>query len=244
MKAPSVDVLRWGGERARAGSWRGDREVAMLMPVPSAPIPSAEFLKRCLDVLRERGFTRVVTGALSPLEQAGFLDAGFDVAERLHLLGIDLTHRLRPVPDGLPLRPLRRRDHAAVLDVDAMAFAPFWRFDRSGLLDAMTATPHTRSRIAVADRGPDRRRTVAGYVICGRASDRGFVQRLAVDPSRQGHGTGRRLLLDGLTWMRRRGVRRAVVNTQVGNEVALALYLAMGFREQPMGLSVLAAPLT
>jgi GNAT superfamily N-acetyltransferase len=68
-------------------------------------------------------------------------------------------------------------------------------------------------------------------------------QRLAVDPSSQRRGTGRRLLLDGLAWMRDHGVRRAVVNTQVGNEVALALYLAVGFRQQPSGLSVLAAAL-
>ncbi len=243
MKAPSVDVLRWGRERARTGPWRGDQEVAVLTPVPSAPIPSAEFLERCLDVLRERGFRRVVTGALSPIEQVGFLDAGFDVAERLHLLGIECGPGLPPVPAGLHLRPIRRRDHAAVLGVDALAFSPFWQFDRSGLVDAMTATPHTRARVAVTG-GPARRhRTIAGYVICGRAGNRGFVQRLAVDPSRQRRGTGRRLLLDGLDWMRSHGVQRAVVNTQVGNEVALALYLAVGFREQPSGLSVLAAPL-
>jgi hypothetical protein len=50
-------------------------------------------------------------------------------------------------------------------------------------------------------------------------------------------------LLDGLTWMRRRGVARALVNTQVGNERALALYLQIGFEEEPAGLSVLSAGL-
>jgi ribosomal protein S18 acetylase RimI-like enzyme len=213
------------------------------MPVPSAPLPSAEFLKRCLDVLRDRGFTRVVTGALTPIEQVGFLDAGFDVAERLHLLGIDCGPELPPVPAGLPLRSIRRRDHADVLSVDALAFSSFWQLDRDGLVDAMTATPHTRARAAVAGGRRLRPRVVTGYAICGRAGNRGFVQRLAVDPSSQRRGTGRRLLLDGLAWMRDHGVRRAVVNTQVGNEVALALYLAVGFRQQPSGLSVLAAAL-
>jgi hypothetical protein len=51
------------------------------------------------------------------------------------------------------------------------------------------------------------------------------------------------LLLDGLTWMRRTGVARAVVNTQVGNQAALALYLQIGFKEEPVGLSVLSAGL-
>jgi hypothetical protein len=43
--------------------------------------------------------------------------------------------------------------------------------------------------------------------------------------------------------MRRRGVRSAVVNTQLGNTVALSLYAAVGFRPEPNGLSVLSAGL-
>ncbi len=243
MSAPSVDVLRWGRERARTGTWRGDRDVAYLSPVPSAPLPSAEFLRRCLEILASRGFARVVTGALSPLEQAGFIAAGFDVAERLHLLGIDLAGPVPTVPDGMTLARGRRRDRDHVLAVDRAAFAPFWQFDGAGLDDALNATPTTRWRVAVPGSVRARSRPVAGYVICGRAGSRGFVQRLAVDPTVQRHGTGRRLLLDGLRWMSRRGVHRAVVNTQMGNDAALALYLAVGFTEQPNGLSVLATGL-
>jgi hypothetical protein len=43
--------------------------------------------------------------------------------------------------------------------------------------------------------------------------------------------------------MRRRGVARVVVNTQIGNEAALALYLQVGFEEEPPGLSVLSTGL-
>jgi hypothetical protein len=43
--------------------------------------------------------------------------------------------------------------------------------------------------------------------------------------------------------MRRRGVRRAVVNTQLGNDAALTLYHQTGFRHEPAGLSVLSAGL-
>src|ERR1700730_16652064 len=45
---PGVDVITWGPERARAGPWRGDRQVAYLAPVANAPIPSAAFVRRCL----------------------------------------------------------------------------------------------------------------------------------------------------------------------------------------------------
>ena len=239
MSVPSVDVLRWGRERARTGHWRGDDEVALLTPLPDAPLPSVEFLRRCLDTLAERGYQRVITGALSPSEQAGFLAAGFGVEHRLHLLGIDLAHPLPEVPSGLPLRRVPRRARPEVLAVDRAAFPPFWQFDTAGLDDALRATPAVRFRAAAPDDG-----AIVGYAICGRSGRRGFVQRLAVDPSQRRAGTGRRLLFDGLAWMRRRGVARAVVNTQVGNEAALALYLQAGFTEEPAGLSVLSAGLT
>lgn len=181
-----------------------------------------------------------MTGALSPIEQTGFLAAGFGVEEHLHLLGLDLRAALDPVPPGLRLvRPMHRR-RAQVLRVDGAAFPPFWRFDGPGLAEAIAATPHTRFRAAIDPADGQ----VAGYAICGRAGRRGFVQRLAVDPSRQRHGTGRRLLLDGLHWMRRHGVDKAVVNTQMGNHAALTLYRATGFTDEPVGLSVLSAGLS
>ncbi|HEX6395608.1 MAG TPA: GNAT family N-acetyltransferase [Acidimicrobiales bacterium] len=238
MSAAPADVISWGRESARTGRWRGDEQVAYLTPLPTSPLPSAEFVRQCLDTLAGRGFKRVVTAALSPLEQVGFLAAGFDVEERLYLLGMDISRGLPEVPPGLPLRrvpPWRRAD---VLAVDAMAFPPFWQLDSAGLKDSLRATPVSRFRMAAGGG-----RGVAGYAVCGRSGDRGFVQRLAVDPRRQRVGTGRRLLLDGLHWLARGGATRAIVNTQIGNDAALSLYLATGFREEPVGLSVLSAGL-
>ena len=238
MSAAPADVITWGRESARAGDWRGDEHVAYITPLPSSPLPSAEFVRRCLETLARRGYKRVVTAALSPLEQVGFLAAGFDVEERLHLLGMSLDRDLPPVPAGLRLRrvpPWRRDD---VLRVDASAFPAFWQLDSIGLAESLRATPVRRFRMALGrDRG------VAGYAVCGRSGTRGFVQRLAVDPGRQREGTGRRLLLDGLHWLARGGANRAIVNTQIGNDAALSLYLDIGFREEPVGLSVLSAGL-
>ena len=41
----------------------GDRHTAYLAPMPEYPAPSADFVRRCLDVLADRGFHRVLTGA-------------------------------------------------------------------------------------------------------------------------------------------------------------------------------------
>ena len=233
MGAPRTDVISWGPERARAGPWRGTRDVAYLAPVPDAPVPSAAFVQRCLAELARNGYSRVVTGALSPAESGGFLAAGFEIRERLHLLAHDLR-RLPEAHSDVPLRRAREGDEAAVLRVDNRAFPTFWRLDRAGLADAIHATPVARWRVAGAA-------AVLGYAITGRAGRRGYLQRLAVDPDQAGHGIGAALVVDGLRWLKRWRVDQAVVNTQLDNERALGLYERLGFRRQPLGLSVLSA---
>jgi ribosomal protein S18 acetylase RimI-like enzyme len=235
VSAPSLDVIRWGRERARTGPWRGDRQTAQLVPLPETAPLSAEFVRRALTVLSDRGYRHVVTAALSEGECAGFLTAGFEVAEGLHLLVHDLID-LAPWPN--PPGRLRRAwpfDRPAVVELDNRAFTAFWRLDKPGLDDAIQATPRARFRVAV----PAGTGRPCGYAICGFAGRRGYVQRLAVHPDFQGQGFGRALLLDGLHWLRDRGAGTAVVNTQHGNETALALYQHTGFRRQPAGLTVL-----
>jgi GNAT superfamily N-acetyltransferase len=238
VSAPASAVIRLGRERARTGPWRGEDDVALITPVPDAPFLSADFIRHCLRTLSDQGFRRVVTGALSPLEQAGFLAAGFDVAEHLRLLAIDLSGPLPPVPPGLAVHRVPRWRRSEILSVDRAAFMEFWQFDSTGLMDALRATPAVRFRMVLSPSGQ-----AGAYAICGRSGGRGFVQRLAVRPDLQRTGTGARLLLDGLHWMRRHGVNRAVVNTQVGNDAALSLYLKTGFKEEPTGLSVLSTGL-
>lgn len=209
--------------------------MACISPLPDAPIPSVAFVRRCTHQLAGDGFSRVVTTALSASEQAGFLVAGFAVEERLHLLSHDLRH-LPKAPDAR-LRRVHHRDRAAVLAVDRSAFPPFWRIDEQGLSEALGATARARLR------GAETAARLAGYAVTGRSGRRGFLQRLAVDPSVQRQGLGRALVVDALHWLQRWRVEQAVVNTQLGNEAALALYESLGFRREPGGLCVLSLEL-
>lgn len=217
--------------RLRATSWRGDPTVAQV--IVRARVTDAD-VRQVLDELRARGCRSVVTAALAPPEQQPFLAAGFEEHERLHLLRRDVS----PVP-GRPsevtLRRARAADRPAVLAVDHLAFPPFWRFDETGLEDALDATPSVRFRVALDPEAA----TVAGYAVTGRAGSRGYLQRLAVHPERQRRGLGTALVADGLRWLRRWGAREVLVNTQEANAGALALYEALGFERQPHGLAVL-----
>jgi len=217
---------------AKASPWRGDRTTAHLVlseRVPKEPTT----VESCLGPLRRNGYRSVVTTAMPPGDALAFVDAGFDVRERLHLL----EHDLRDLPDpssGLRLRRAWRGDREPVLHLDGLAFDDFWRLDEQGLRDALQATPSVRFRIGEAAPGQ-----LAAYSIIGRAGRQGYVQRVAVHPARRRQGWGVHLVADALRWLARHDVRRALVNTQWTNDGALALYEACGFRRLPVGLCVL-----
>lgn len=218
--------------------------VAYLNPIPGCPLPSTDFILRCVRNLGLEGYASVVTGALSPAEQTTFRAAGFEVTEHLHLL----SHDLQGLPDDrAPIESLRRYgrpDREEVLGLDQMAFDPFWRLDDAGLDEALGATPHTRFRVAPPRTGTSEAvGRIVGYAITGRSGRRGYLQRLAVHPEIQHQGLGTLLVVDALRWLRRWRVERAMVNTQLANERALALYERLGFRREPSGLSVLARDL-
>lgn len=256
VSASSVELVHWRGEKARTGPWRGNPDVAYLSPVIGGPPLSGEFIAHFLDKLASEGFTQVVTGALSPLEQLNFLDLGFRTKERLWVLTHDLRRVLSPatVPGraGIGARQTSRHrgtfgfrsgqpaDLGRVLVVDHMAFSYFWRFDQTSLNEALDATPRHRFRLATS---PDGSGEIVGYAVTGRAGRAGYLQRLAVVPEFQGRGLGRALVLDSLAWIRRWRGAKVMVNTQEQNIGAIRLYEKLGFEAEPFGLAVLSAPL-
>ncbi|HEX2578526.1 MAG TPA: GNAT family N-acetyltransferase [Aquihabitans sp.] len=230
----AIDDRRRAHRRAlQVSAWRGHDDIAVVTPAPEQPPPTAGRIAAEVHHLQDGGVRRVLTGALHQSELGPFLANGFVEHERLHLLRHDLR-RLPDVSSPVRLRRAWARDQAAVLDVDARAFDPFWALDGRGLDDAIRATPASRYRVAGGRGEP-----LCGYAVTGRAADRGYLQRLAVDPARHRTGIGRALVADSLSWLRRTGARAAVVNTQERNGPALELYRACGFVDEPVGLTVL-----
>lgn len=227
------DPLRFDPRALQVSAWRGNELVAVLTPRPERLPPSAATVARQLDVLRSRGTMRAVTGALNRTQLEPFLANGFEVQEHLHLLRHDLEN-IPVLREQHQLRRGRRLDRRTVLTIDALAFDAFWTLDRTGLIDAIRATPVTRFRVC-----QNRGEAISGYAVTGRAADRGYLQRLAVDPQRHRSGIGRALVADALHWLRQSSARIAVVNTQTVNTAAYELYMACGFVPEPDGLTVL-----
>lgn len=226
------------GARARLGSWPLEPDVGHLALVDHQMVPTADEVTTWLADARARGLRAVRTGALFPESTPAFLAAGFVPAGRLVLLRLDLTAAPRPrARPGTRTRRLGDSRLADAAGVDQRAFGQThgsrWSNDAASLAAIRRATPHHRSRIVV-DAG-----RVVGFAISGRAGGRGYLQRLAVDPDVQRHGYGRALVDDSLAWMRRHRVAGVLVNTELDNRAAIALYESLGFVRQPGELSVL-----
>ena len=226
MKTQSI---RFRGGMARVAAWHGRPEIASVA-IQCRGVPSIDAIESLVSELRAAGYREIITNALAPGPSLPLIDNGFEIRSRLHLLSFDFRETAPK-----PTRRTRRStaaDRPAILRVDAGAFEEFWRLDELGLDQATHATPRSHLRVTRGDR-------VEGYGLFGRAERTGYVQRLAIDPSAQGHGWGRALLDDGLRWLQTRGAHNAFVNTQVENERALHLYEQAGFHRLPVGLCVL-----
>lgn len=239
------ETITVGRQRFRVGPWHG-REGMALLSVPSDQArPSIADVRAALEVVCSRGYRQVVTSALSENDIAPFIDLGFVEDDRLHVLEHDLEAGWADHPPfraaraalksgtGVRVRRGRRRDRGPALGIDRRAFPPFWQLDAESLADARNATPRARFRMAEFDRIP------VGYSVTGRGGSSGFLQRLATDPDHQRRGIATALVTDALQWCDNRGCKRVLVNTQVTNIAALALYLSLGFDKTPNDLVVL-----
>lgn len=90
--------------------------------------------------------------------------------------------------------------------------------------------------IAFARRGPNsavlvmrREGTIAGSVMVGHDGHRGTVYYLSVDPARQGHDLGRRLMEAAEAWLRARGVWKMNLMVRPENERVAGFYRALGY---------------
>ena len=233
--------------------WSGDSGVAHLVVLDSSAVPSAADFTAWTAQLAALGFHTVRTGALAPRPAAQAESAGMRCIQELALL-----EATAPFHAGRAASRARRPaegDFDRFAEIDRAAFGDQWTLGAPLLRDVLTATPASRARgVRRRDLGPATldlagdevsrraRRDWVGFLLSGRSGHTGYVQRLAVDPRYQRHGVARSLLDDAFDWFDRHHCGRALVNTDVANVAALALYRSCGFEDLPDGLRVFEGP--
>jgi ribosomal protein S18 acetylase RimI-like enzyme len=220
-------ILRAGGVVARVRPWAFEPSVAHLVLYNQSRLPTPSDITGWIDDLRTAGYETIRTGALGAQAGARFERLGFESIQSLVLLehtniGSAVTASGK---SSTTVARLGADEDAAASRVDVEAFGAGWCIDRVGIGDVRSATPRHRARAVRAEQ------TVVAYAVSGRDGRNGYIQRLAVSPSHQKRGYGHALVTDSLRWMARWRVQRALVNTHVGNDAALALYHRLGFTD-------------
>lgn len=126
------------------------------------------------------------------------------------------------LPDGIGIRPLRREDIDAVVDIEAEAFTTPWQASTfEGLLE--------RDGVELLVMTDDE--DVIGYAVLWVILDQGELANLALTTGRRGTGLGSHLLRHVLERARRRGVLKLFLEVRASNERAIELYRRHGFED-------------
>ncbi|WP_298751560.1 GNAT family acetyltransferase [uncultured Serinicoccus sp.] len=78
---------------------------------------------------------------------------------------------------------------------------------------------------------------VVGTVMVGHEGHRGWMYYLAVAPSHQGSGLGRRLVTEAERWVEARGIPKVMLMIRAENEAVARFYERLGYVDQ--GVQVL-----
>lgn len=138
-----------------------------------------------------------------------------------------MTTRMSGVLGGAAdagLRRMRWWDIEPVHELEAELFPDPWSVET--FWSELAHVPESRHYLVAEDAGAETLLGYAGLVVVGHQAD---VQTLAVAPSAQGRGLGRRLLDALIAEAARRGAREVLLDVRADNVAAQALYAGAGF---------------
>src|SRR4030095_11891966 len=108
--------------------------------------------------------------------------------------------------------------------------------DREGVAHFLERNPGL-SRVATDDAA------IIGVALCGHDGRRGYIYHLAVDPTYQARGLGKRLMDECLGGLRRAGLKRALILVANDNPRGRKFWRRYGWEEVPgpriMGIDLL-----
>lgn len=122
-------------------------------------------------------------------------------------------------------------DLPAILALDRLAFAQFWRKPPANFSEALAR--------AVSFMVAELDGQIVGYEWCEIYRQHAHLARLAVHPDYQGRGIGAQLLYQAIIDTLARGVNLITLNTQENNHRSHALYRRFGFMQTGQRMPVL-----
>ncbi|HEY4667541.1 MAG TPA: GNAT family N-acetyltransferase [Anaerolineales bacterium] len=171
--------------------------------------------------LRELQVDRVAALPIEGWFELLLTDSGYQPTNAVIFFERELVHSI-PAPSH-PSRPIEAADEAALLELDHLAFEPFWQLSSDSLRAALSQAD-TATLIELAGK-------MVGYQITTRSPFGAHLARLAVHPDRRRQGLGRSLVSEALQRAQAVGLGRLSVNTQADNLPSQRLYRSLGFRE-------------
>lgn len=216
-------------EHLLIGSWRNRREISSIEEISAVrhlPALVEQAIAQCnlhgdelllaLELESHRGRSR-------------FERAGLEQLEEVITYEID-TMRVPVLQEhGLRATQAYREDNALLLQLlalDNAAFPWLWRNSLEEFWEYL-GSPGVQV-LAIHDRN-----TLAAYIGVTAFEGWGHIDRVAVQPERQGEGLGAVAVALGLDMLRRGGARRVGLSTQRSNVRSQRLYERLGFQRTP-----------
>ena len=228
---PGLSVWNPGsGEYLITGPWRHRAEIATVVEV-SGGASAAELYGGFLARAACEGMQLALVSEYSERRKEEFYArVGMEHLEQIVVYEIG---SLRPPRH----RPLDLRFHqvtagtpelqAELLELDHRAFPWLW-WNSSAELDQYLGSAGVSIWLAHDQRG-----SPIAYVGTTLLRSWGHLDRIAVDPTLQGQGLGRKALEFAIATLVSQGARRVALSTQANNTVSRRLYENFGFRRTP-----------
>ena len=227
QKAPGVSVWnRETSEYAIAAPWRNRGEVIQIADLAAIRDPE-ELVRGVAESAAERGALLTVMVEVDEKRPSSFyVRCGFEHVEQVITYRIDT--RKAPIVVRRPelrfdaVHPFDEATLATLIDLDHQAFPWIWWNSEAEFL-SYAMLPGVELYVGSFEDQP------ISYVGVTLSDEWGHIDRIAVDPSRQGEGFGLQTLSAVVESMARRGIRTIGLSTQSTNERSQRLYKSFGF---------------
>ncbi len=208
------------------GPWRHRDEIAAVREL-SASRNAAAVVEGLTERARDSGATVLLTMEIDETRRPAFYErAGLDLLETV--ITYELGTASTPPTKGPPLtfQRVSTSDKATVADVVALDHAAFpWLWWNSALeFQNYLTAPEVELWVGRVDG------VVAAYIGVTIYHHWGHLDRIAVDPARQGNGLGVASLAFAVRLLAQRGARRVGLSTQGNNVRSQCLYERFGFQ--------------